>query len=252
MLQDEVKDRWQVNTDFTERYLKENSSQSGFWSFNKKIGVGISVLIFALILFNTTGCTQKEEEPLVSAEVKELPQDKINVGNDGVNAAIAPDEPTQPLEAKKEENKEDKVLMVAMSVEDTGRMDPFLPDNESFNISSARSNLGYDLLPPPDAVTADSEAAEVMGTKVSGIMYDSYNPSAILNIGGSDYLVRSGDIINGYKVLSIAKAYVAVQKGANIYKAGVGEMLTTGEINYNTVSNLENKFGGRNNIVNKK
>ena len=249
MLQDEVKDRWQVNIDFTDRYLKEEGSQSGFWSFNKKIGAVVAALIVALILFNTTGCTQKEDnvEPLVSSEVEELPQDTVNVGNDGVNAAIAPDEPSEPLEAKKE----DEILMVSMSVEDTGRMDPFLPFDEGY-VSSSHSNFGYDLLPPPDAITADSEAAEVMSTKVSGIMYDNYNPSAILNIGGSDYLVRSGDVINGYKVLSIAKAYVTVQKGVNVYKAGVGEMIASGEINYNTVSNLENKFGGRNNVVNKK
>ena len=243
-----------MNIDFTKRYLKEESSQIGFWSLNKKIGAVVAVIIFTVILFNTTGCTQKEDdiELVTSTEVEELPKDTVKVGNDGVNAAIAPDEPVKPLEAKKEEDKENEILMVSMSVENTGRMDPFLPESESYNAAASHTKLGYDLLPPPTAVTTDSEAAEVMATRVSGIMYDRYNPSAILKIDSSDYLVRSGDIINGYKVLSIAKAYVAVQKGANIYKAGVGEMLTTGEINYNTVSNLENKFGGRNNIVNKK
>ena len=82
-------------------------------------------------------------------------------------------------------------------------------------------------------------------------MYDTYNPSAILNIKGSDYLVRSGDIINGYKILAIGKELVTVQKGANVYKAGVGELFNESGINYNTVSNLESKFGGRKNIVNK-
>ena len=244
-----------MNIDFTERYLKEESSGSKFWSFNKKVGAVVTVFIFSIILFNTTGCSQKDDvEPLISNEVEELPQESINLGNDGVNAAIAKDEPNEPLEAKQEEkkeNKEDEILMVSMSVEDTGRLDPFLPFGEGLS-SAPLNNIGYDLVPPPDAITVDSEAAEVITTKVSGIMYDSFNPSAILNIGGSDYLVRSGDVINGYKVLSIAKEYVAVQKGVNVYKAGVGEMLATGEINYNTISNLESKFGGKNNVVNKK
>ena len=82
-------------------------------------------------------------------------------------------------------------------------------------------------------------------------MFDNINPSAILNISGSDYLVRSGDIINGYKILSIGKNSVTVQFGSNVYKAGVGELFTGDGINFNTVSNLETKFGGIKNSVNK-
>lgn len=79
-------------------------------------------------------------------------------------------------------------------------------------------------------------------------MYDRNNPSAILNIEGSDYLVRSGDVINGYKVLSIGKNSVTVQMGSNVYKAGVGQLVTSGQadVNYNKVANLNKKFGGAN------
>jgi hypothetical protein len=35
-----------------------------------------------------------------------------------------------------------------------------------------------------------------------------------------------------------------VQLGANVYKAGIGEILTEGNLNYNEVSNLNNRFGG--------
>ena len=75
-------------------------------------------------------------------------------------------------------------------------------------------------------------------------MYDKQNPSAILNIESSDYLVRSGDVVNGYKVLSISPQTVTVQLGANVYKAGVGELLATDGLQYNTISNLDKKFGG--------
>ena len=99
------------------------------------------------------------------------------------------------------------------------------------------------LMPPPETITVDSTATEVMTTKVSGIMYDKFNPSAILNISGSDYLVRTGDVINGYKILSIGKETVTVQYGSNVYKASVGELFTGNGINFNTVSNLNSKFG---------
>ena len=104
--------------------------------------------------------------------------------------------------------------------------------------------MQYDLVDPPNSSNADSDAEKILSTKVSGIMYDSDSPSAILNIEGSDYLVRSGDVVNGYKVLSIQPTIVTVQLGANVYQAGVGQLLVTDGIQYNTVSNLDKKFGG--------
>ena len=63
---------------------------------------------------------------------------------------------------------------------------------------------------------------------------------------GLDYLVRAGDVINGYKVLSIDKSIVTVQVGANIYKVGVGEIIedSQNKVNYNKIANLSKKFGG--------
>ena len=132
--------------------------------------------------------------------------------------------------------------MVSLSVEDYGRPNPFLPGSESY---ANLRKYGFELMAPPETLSGtETEAAKVMTTKVSGIMYEPNNPSAILNIEGADYLVRSGDYINNYKVLSISKDLVTVQLGANIYKARVGEVITDSELNYNNVYNLENKFGG--------
>lgn len=147
---------------------------------------------------------------------------------------------TTEIEIDDIEQAEDK--MVSLSVEDYGRANPFLPAGESFaNIRS----YGYELMAPPESVSSDdTEAVKVVSTKVSGIMYDVNSPSAILNIEGSDYLVRSGDYINNYKVLAIGKESVTVQLGSNVYKARVGEVLSDAEMNYNNVYNLQNKFGG--------
>lgn len=135
--------------------------------------------------------------------------------------------------------------MVNLAIEDYGRPNPFLPPSEAIEMARAASSaLPYELIDPPQDATADSDASRIINTKVSGILYDDHNPAAILNMDGTDYLVRTGDVINNYKVLAIYKTNVAVQLGDNIYKAGVGELLAENKINHNVVPNLERRFGG--------
>lgn len=132
--------------------------------------------------------------------------------------------------------------MVNYNVEDFGRSNPFLPSSESF---TDLRKYGFELMAPPETIgEEESEAAKIMTTKVSGIMYQPNNPSAILNIEGEDYLVRSGDYINNYRILSIDKDMVTVQLGVNIHKARVGEIITDAGMKHNNVYDLQNKFGG--------
>lgn len=140
--------------------------------------------------------------------------------------------------------------MVMISVDNTGRQNPFLPANE-VNIGLGISSLPI-LTPPPETLPIQSEAGKVMTTTISGILYDKYNPSAIINIEGTDYLVKKGDVINSYRILAIGKTEVIVQLGKNIYKAGVGELLTQTNMNYNTIANLNKKFGGNEISINVK
>lgn len=128
----------------------------------------------------------------------------------------------------------------------TVKTNPFLPYRDIGDVGSY-DNYGSDLISPPVQINENSEAARVMRTVISGILYDRYSPSAILNIEGSDYLVKKGDVVNNYQVLSITRDSVTVKLGENVYKAGIGELLTEGVINHNDVSNLNNKFGGENN-----
>lgn len=129
--------------------------------------------------------------------------------------------------------------MVSIPVTISEQSNPFLPASENVTPSS----LAY-LTAPPETLPTNSDAGKVMTTVISGILYDKYNPSAIINIEGTDYLVKKGDLINRYKVLSITKNQVLVQLGKNIYKAGVGELLSQTDLNYNTIANLNKKFGG--------
>ena len=125
----------------------------------------------------------------------------------------------------------------------TVKANPFLPYRD-IGGSSVSDVPTFDLVAPPEVVNENSDAARVMDTIVSGILYDKFSPSAILNIEGNDYLVKKGDVVNKYKVLNITQNSVTVKLGNNTYCAGIGEILTEGSVNYNDVSNLSKKFGG--------
>ncbi|MCQ2753433.1 MAG: hypothetical protein MJ231_00105 [bacterium] len=125
------------------------------------------------------------------------------------------------------------------------KANPFVPYR---NVNASHEVLdvpSINLIEPPETVSESSEAARIMDTIVSGILYDKYSPSAILNIEGTDYLVKKGDVVNNYKVVNIAQDSVTVKLGNNVYKAGIGEILTDGAMNRNDVANLGNKFGGK-------
>ena len=129
------------------------------------------------------------------------------------------------------------------------KANPFVPYRKLGNEFQATPELvndvpKFDLIAPPEELATNSAAAKIMETVVSGILYDKYSPSAILSIDGTDYLVKKGDTISKYKILSIAKDSVTVKYGNNTYTAGIGELLTDGSVNYNDVSNLSKKFGG--------
>ena len=237
-----------MSKNFINRFREETNKDS-FWSLNKKIGAILIGLLLIVVMVNTSGCTQNNnsEEDITSlpdSSTEEVQQDTVKVGNDGVNAAIAPDD----VSIVADQSMSNSGAMVAMSIEDMGRSDPFLPNGEGSAKPKAKPKpkpayASY-LMPPPESLSVDTSATSVMTTKVSGIMYDKYNPSAILNINDSDYLVRTGDNVNGYKILSIGRETVTVQYGSNVYKASVGEMFTENGLNFNTISNLNGKFGG--------
>ena len=130
---------------------------------------------------------------------------------------------------------------VTIPVSAGGRVDPFVPYAERMAEVKAPK---FDLIAPPvDVPMEDPAVTEVVQTKISGIMYDNAKPSAIVNIGGSDYLVHKGDSVNGYQILDITRNSVTIKYNSNIYQATVGEAVGS-NIELNPVSNLSSKFGG--------
>ena len=261
--------RWRVIKTFMDK-INEKMEEMGIFRVNR-VGMLVVAVFLAMLVFAAAGCTGGGGNSDISANAP-MPESGVNeasVQDQGpemssdvidVEAGKAAEKPNKASNKKKEaEGEGDDVdviasqddKMVLVTVEDSGRSDPFLPYNEAKkaeesnkSINLERAKLEYDLVDPPKSANSDSDASKILTTKVSGIMYDKDSPSAILNIESSDYLVRSGDVVNGYKVLSIQPTVVTVQLGSNVYQAGVGQLLVTDGINYNTISNLENKFGG--------
>ncbi len=134
---------------------------------------------------------------------------------------------------------------VSMVVTEVGRNNPFEPVFGGYD-----EDTDYYLAAPPEVPGLDNDALDVIKARVAGIIYDknNVNSSAIVNIGGADYLTRIGDKINGYVVTAIDKNDITVQLGANTFKAGVGDIISNEDlydVNKTKTPALETKFAGR-------
>ncbi len=176
----------------------------------------------------------KDEAAQIAAEEEKLANDK----------SLSPQERAElkkKLDLKRENQFGFGSKKVTIPVAAGGRVDPFLPFNEKLAIDKAPK---FDLIaPPPEVPLEDPVVDQVTQTKISGIMYDSSRPSAIVNIGGTDYLVHKGDNVNGFQILNITKNSVTIKYNANIYQATVGEEVGS-NVQLNPVSNIANQFGG--------
>ncbi len=155
---------------------------------------------------------------------------------------------TSPAQKAKEANEK----LVTVDITNVGRANPFVPSVSVANYSALGGlgvprTAGPSFPAPPTELITDESATKLMETTISGIMFDAFSPSAIVSVEGQDHLVRKGDRINGYKILNITRDRVVVQNGTNIYRATVGETLSTQNsesVNFNNVYNLQHKFGG--------
>lgn len=170
----------------------------------------------------------KNKEKVAEGDVKEL-------------TALEKAELKKKADAKKEEQLGLSTNPVIVPVSSGGRLDPFLPANQ---VKVVADTSKFELIAPPTIIPdVDPMVENLMQAKVTGIMFDSSRPSAIISVGGSDQLVHKGDSLSGYKVLNITKDTVVIQYNANVYNASVGQSIGD-MVNVNPVSNLSKSFGG--------
>ena len=175
----------------------------------------------------------------------------------GTAAPKAPDtkanKPAPPMvgdiaDKKNAENKNDDDSIVlsnksaTLDIDSEGRTTPFVPYRER-NLSYTSSNFG-DLPYPPQLGEAVEGLEDLVSAKVTGILFEPKSPSAIINVMDDDYLVKPGDEIEGFKISSITKDYVAIQTGSNVYRAKVGDIVE-GEMYGSGIYNLGHKFAGQ-------
>ena len=131
------------------------------------------------------------------------------------------------------------------------RLNPFKPPVIPVNTVKETSygtvnNTQFEIIEPPTASVPDENLTKLLQTTISGIMYDSESPSAIVNLNGVDQFVKVGDVISGYKIESITKDKVQISYKNNSYVASVGELFSKGYLDkQQAIVNLDNKFGGR-------
>ncbi len=168
-------------------------------------------------------------------------EENIPVVNEEDANTIKPDEQIEE-EKPKEEKKE------VIDVKQTGRPNPFMPIAKYVKVSIPQTSIDYDhsgVPKPPEAYgTKDEVATKLMTIAVSGIMYDDAKPSAIITYDDNDYFVQEGDKLDEYKVLDIARNYVTIALGKNVYKANIGEEFKISSKFYGSAQYLSPKQGG--------
>ncbi len=217
-----MKKKKQNSVELTTEELINSFSKRRTLSGAKLVGCGLALCILCLIVFSVTSVNHLKALTLDNEEEFSLA--------------------TAPMAATS--SKRDVITIPSGVV----KANPFVPyrklGNEIKEETLVNDVPRFDLIAPPDLTEAGEQVAKIMDTVVSGILFDKFSPSAILKIDGVDYLVKKGDVVHNYKVLNIAQNSVTVQLGKNTYKAGIGEILTDGSVNYNDISNLNKKFGG--------
>lgn len=188
---------------------------------------------------NKEDVVKEDAKPKVEATAKA--NDKTAVNTEKELTAVDKAELKKKADVERENQLGISTKPVVIPVSAGGRLDPFVPANQ---VVVAVDTSKFELIAPPTLIPdVDPMVENLVQTKVTGIMFDSSRPSAIISVGGSDQLVHKGDSIDGYKILNITKDTVVIQYNANIYHASVGQSIGD-RVNINPVSNLTKSFGG--------
>lgn len=214
---------------------KASKSSSSF--FPALVGILVAVLIVAggVWWFMTSGKSpvagldanslvnnnKANEEQLIPDVNQDKPVIDINASAE-TNAA---NNEKKAEEKKAEDKKKEEQKFVTFAVQNGGRINPFVPPS-GFEAAKYTVASDYEILSPPEEVPGEEvsdSAKKLMDIVVTGILFDSVKPSAIISVNGSDFYVQIGDKVDECQVIAINKQFVAIKDGTNIYKAQVGE-----------------------------
>ena len=133
----------------------------------------------------------------------------------------------------------------SIQVVTTGRLNPFVPVGNLNNIGFITTPK-IDILPPNETLgQPDPTLDKLMSIKVSGILYDGVNSSAVINLEGVDYFVQKGDRIDSFTVVDITKTTVAIKEKNNIFSASIGQTFS----NNNEIIKGQTQIQRQNNTI---
>ena len=171
-----------------------------------------------------------------------LPPDDAQAPVADASAQPAPDAaaqaPEKPGVSKKVEDKVDAKKpktakaepgrnKVVLPVVGTGRSNPFTPIVK-YNSFGFIVKPNINIPEPPTDLGNLTETLEKLQTiTVSGILYDSVKPSAIIKVSGVDYFVQKGDRVDSYIVAEVTQTTVVLKEGQNSYRASIGQSFSS-------------------------
>ena len=132
--------------------------------------------------------------------------------------------------------------IVSVNIDPVGRTSPFVPYKEK-NLLYGAGYMYNDMPLPTILGENDDTLIQLVSAKVTGIIYDTVTPYAIINVLDNDYLVKIGDKVESFTITDIEKDYVAIKTGTNVYRAKVGDIID-GDINESGIYNVGHRFAG--------
>lgn len=173
-------------------------------------------------------------------EQRQMEQEEIPVVSEQEAQEIKPEE--EKTEEKVEEKKQ------VINVIPTGRSNPFMPIPKYATTEAPNVEILYDKsgIPKPPEVYGikEEETTQLMSIAVSGIMYDDTKPSAIITLDNNDYFVQKGDKLENYRIVEIARNYVLIALGKNVYRANIGEEFKVSQDFYGKAQFMPQAQGG--------
>lgn len=209
------------------------------------------------MLADLTAQNQAVQETLNNTTQEEIANRVQDEQNNTI--PVVNEEQANELQAQKEQQQKETVPVMQ-----TGRSDPFMPLEKytTFVIEKPKpkaiavqkpkktkniDDFGFPM--PPKKVTYAGAAYFNFNTNdlekldtflVSGILYDTKEPAAIINYDNASYFVKEGDIFKNFVVKKIQRDDVILANGQYIFRAKVAEAINSKNKNITPVGLISN------------
>ncbi len=194
------------------------------------------------MLADLTAQNQAVQETLNNTTQEEIANRVQDEQNNAI--PVVNEEQANTLQAQKEQQQKETVPVMQ-----TGRNDPFMPLEKytTFVIEKPKpkaiavqkpkktkniDDFGFPVPPrflnnAENAYMNPNELNKLDSFLVSGILYDTKNPAAIINYDGASYFIKEGDIFKDFVIKKIERDFVVLAHGKYIFRAKVADEINS-------------------------